>query len=129
LSNIDIRNHDKILTFKTLWLKEQYQKLRMDPELSDYTNDELKEYLLKIYDGRKIYNGRLYNNATNDNQVMTQEQFINKYLNEPVILSGYSCLYQNQDNSINISAKALENLGDMRKFYKKKMEAAEHRKS
>ena len=57
---------------------------------------------------------------------MTQEQFINKYLNEPFILSGYSCLYKNQNDSINISSAALENLGEMRKFNKKKMEAAEH---
>ena len=48
------------------------------------------------------------------------------YLNEPYILSGYSCFYKNQDNSINISSAALENLGNMRKKYKKQMEAAEH---
>lgn len=48
------------------------------------------------------------------------------YLNEPYVLSGYACFYQNQDNSVNISSAALENLGDMRKFNKKKMEAAEH---
>lgn len=35
-------------------------------------------------------------------------------------------MYENQDNSVNISSAALENLGDMRKFNKKKMEAAEH---
>lgn len=48
------------------------------------------------------------------------------YLNEPYVLSGYACFYQNQDNSVNISSAALENLGDMRKVNKKKMEAAEH---
>lgn len=57
---------------------------------------------------------------------MTQEQFINMYLNEGYILSGYACMYKNQENSINISSAALENLGNMRKKYKKKMEAAEH---
>ena len=57
---------------------------------------------------------------------MTQEQFINEYLNKPYILSGYACFYQNQDNMVNISSAALENLGEMRKFNKKKMEAAPH---
>ena len=57
---------------------------------------------------------------------MTQEQFINEYLNKPYILSGYSCLYKNQDDAVNISSAALKNLGDMRKFNKNKMEAAEH---
>jgi len=110
-----------------LWLKDQFQKLRSDPELDDISNDELKKYLLEIYDKRKVVNGRLYNNATEDNEIMTQEQFINEYLNKPYILSGYACFYENQENSINISSKALENLGDMRKVYKKKMEASEHR--
>ena len=81
---------------------------------------------MKVYETRRIVKGRLYNNATSDNTVLTQEQFINMYLNEPYVLSGYACFYQNQDNSINISSAALENLGDMRKVNKKKMEAAEH---
>lgn len=82
--------------------------------------------MLKIYEKRYLVNCRLYNNATADNQIMTQEQFINEYLNKPYILSGYSCFYKNQDDGINISAAALENLGDLRKVNKKKMEAAEH---
>lgn len=68
----------------------------------------------------------MYNNATADNTILTQEQFINMYLNEPYILSGYACFYRNQHDSINISSAALENLGAMRKVNKKKMEAAEH---
>lgn len=82
--------------------------------------------MLKAYDERHLCQGRLYNNTTNKDRIMNQEDFINIFLNKPYILSGYACLYENQDNSVNISAAALENLGDMRKFNKKKMEAAEH---
>lgn len=57
---------------------------------------------------------------------MTQEQFINEYLNYPYILSGYACFYKTQNEGLNITAAALENLGEMRKVNKKKMEAAEH---
>lgn len=96
--------------------------------MKDVSNEDLKKYLLETYEKRRLVNGRLYNNTTNDNIIMNQEQFINEYLNKPYILSGYSCFYKNQDDSINISSAALENLGDMRKFNKKKMEAAEHRK-
>lgn len=57
---------------------------------------------------------------------MTQENFINMYLKEPYILTGYSCFYKTQDDAINISSAALDNLGQMRKVNKKKMEASEH---
>jgi hypothetical protein len=56
---------------------------------------------------------------------MTLEQFINLFLNSTFILSGYNTLYKNQDEEINIGALALENLLNMRKFYKNKMEASE----
>ena len=56
---------------------------------------------------------------------MYLEQFINLFLNSTYILSGYNCLYKNQDEEINIGALALENLLNMRKFYKNKMEASE----
>lgn len=125
---LDIRNRDMSvpLTFKQLWLQERFKKLRMEPELDKISNDELKRYLLKVYDRRRLSEGRLCNSATAENQVMNQEQFINMYLNKPYILSGYACFFENQDNSTNISSAALENLGDRRKFNKKKMEAAEH---
>lgn len=94
--------------------------------MTGVSNEEIKKYLLKKFDERRLVNGRLYNNATADNSIMNQEQFIDTYLNKPYILSGYSCFYENQDNSVNISSAALSNLGAMRKFNKKKMEAAEH---
>lgn len=125
---LDIRNRDmtKPITFKTLWLQEMYKKLRMEPALDGISAEEIKKYLMKVYDDRRIVSGRLYNNQTSENNIMTQEEFINLFLNKPYILSGYACLYENQDNSVNVSSAALENLGDMRKFNKKKMEAAEH---
>jgi len=116
----------KSITFKELWLKEQFKKLRESEIADKFTNQELKEFLLNKYSSRRVSEGRFFNNSTSDNEIMTQEQFINKYLNEPLILSGYACLYKNQNDSVNISSKALENLGEMRKFNKKKMEAAEH---
>lgn len=91
----------------------------MDPELNDFSNEELKNYLLRIYENRRLTTGRLFNNANNENVAMTQEQFINTYLNEPYILSGYGCFYKNQNDSVNLSSAALENLGNMRKKYKK----------
>lgn len=128
MKNLDIRNRDmtKTITFKQLWILDQFKKLRLDKDLDSYTNDELKEYLLKKYDSRNLINGRLYNNTNEDNEIINQEQFINKFLNEPDILSGYSCLYKNQKNSVNIGASAIEELLNRRKFYKKKMEAADH---
>jgi len=114
------------LTFKSLWLQDQFQKLRSDPDLDDYTNEELRDYLLKVYDKRYISEGRLFNNVTNDNSIITQEQFINQYLNEPYILSGYGVFFKDQDNATNISSAALENLGKMRNEYKEKMKSAEH---
>lgn len=98
----------------------------MDKRLDKFSNEELKQFLLKKFDERRLVNGRLYNNATQDNVVMNQETFINWYLNKPYILSGYSCFYKNQDDSVNISSAALENLGVSRSFNKKKMEAAPH---
>ena len=90
---LDIRNRDMSvpLTFKQLWLQERFKKLRMEPELDKISNDELKRYLLKVYDKRRLSEGRLYNSATAEDQVMNQEQFINMYLNKPYILSGYAC--------------------------------------
>lgn len=107
-------------------MQDQLKKLRSNPALKDISDKELIEFVSKKYNERRTVEGRIYNNATSDNSIVTVEQFINMYLNKPYILSGYSCFYKNQDNSVNISSAALENLGDMRKFNKKKMEDAEH---
>lgn len=89
-------------------------------------NKTLYDYLNEKYEQRRLVNGRMYSDTKNTNFQMNQEQFINTYLNKPYILSGYSCLYENQDNVTNISSAALENLGAMRKINKKKMEEAPH---
>ena len=125
---MDIRNRDmsKPLTFRMLWIKTEFERLRRAFTPEEYSNEFLKEYLLKKYEEKYNPKGRFYNNTTSENQVMTLEQFTNIYLNNPYILSGYACLYKNQHDSINIGAAALEFLLSSRKKYKKKMEAAEH---
>jgi len=126
---INIRNerdYSKILTFKMLWLKEQFTRLRKIYDPSEVSNEELKNLLLKKYEKRRLVNGRLYSNVTQKNEVVTQEQFIDFYLNNPYILSGYATLYKNQEESINISASALKSLLDSRSFYKKKMKESKY---
>jgi len=92
----------------------------------EVSNESLKEYLLKTYDERNTLTGRFFNNVTRKNTIMTLEQFIDTYLNMPYILSGYTTLFKNQDDSINIGAAALEFLLDSRSKYKAKMQAAEY---
>lgn len=36
MKKIDIRKKEKNETFQTLWLKDQFQKFRMNPELDRY---------------------------------------------------------------------------------------------
>jgi DNA polymerase elongation subunit (family B) len=127
--NLEIRknrDYSKTMSFKQLWLQEQFQKLRKVYDPTEVSNDELKKLLLSEYDKRRVVTGRMYSNTTNKNEVMTQEQFIDYFLNKPLILSGYSTLYENQDNSTNIGSAALKFLLDSRKTFKKKMEESEY---
>jgi hypothetical protein len=127
--NINIRknrDYNKVMSFKQLWLQEQFQKLRKVYDPSEVSNNDLKDLLLAEYDKRRIVSGRLFSNTTNKNEAMTQEQFLDYFLNKPIILSGYSTLYENQDNSTNIGSAALKFLLDSRKIYKKKMEESEY---
>jgi hypothetical protein len=127
--NINIRknrDYNKVMSFKQLWLQEQFQKLRKVYDPSEVSNNDLKDLLLSEYDKRRVVNGRLFSNTTNKNEAMTQEQFLDYFLNKPIILSGYSTLYENQDNSTNIGSAALKFLLDSRKIYKKKMEESEY---
>jgi DNA polymerase elongation subunit (family B) len=57
---------------------------------------------------------------------MNQEQFIDLFLNNHYIVSGYATLYEDQENSINIGSAALKFLLDSRKVYKTKMENSKH---
>jgi hypothetical protein len=127
--NLEIRkdrDYSKAISFKQLWLKEQYSRLRKIYDPSEVSNEELKELLLSEYDKRRLVNGRFYSNTNQKNEVMNQEQFVDFFLNKPYILSGYSVLYENQDNSINIGSSALKMLLDSRKVFKKKMEESEY---
>jgi hypothetical protein len=127
--NLDIRNnrdYSKALTFKSLWLKEQYSRLRKIYDPSQLSNEEIKDILLKKYNERRLVVGRLYSNTTQKNEAMNQEQFIDLYLNKPYILSGYAALYEDHGSSINIGSSALKFLLDSRKNFKKKMEESEY---
>jgi hypothetical protein len=127
--NTDIRknrDYSKVMSFKKLWLQEQFKKLRKIYETSEISNDEIRELLLKEYEGRRLVKGRFYSNTDGKNEVMDQEQFIDYFLNQPLILSGYSTLYKNQENSINIGAQALKFLTDSRSIFKKRMEESEY---
>lgn len=120
------RDYSKVISFKQLWIKEQFSKLRKIYDPSEVSNDILKKLLLEAYDKRRLVQGRFFSNTTFTNEVMDQEQFINLYLNSPCILSGYATLYKNQSESINISSEALKFLGDSRNIFKKKMESSEY---
>jgi hypothetical protein len=127
--NLEIRknrDYSKIMSFKKLWLQEQYKKLRKIYDPSEISNDEIRDLLLKEYENRRLVNGRFYSNTDGKNQIMNQEQFIDYFLNQPLILSGYSTLYTNQENSINIGAQALKFLTDSRGIFKKKMEESDY---
>jgi hypothetical protein len=120
------RDYNEMITFKSLWMKEQFQRLRKIYTKDELSKEEIIEILLEAYSKRRLVEGRLYNNRTNDNEVMNQEQFIDLFLNRPYILSGYAALYENQDNSINIGSAALEFLLSSRKKYKKLQEQSEY---
>ena len=125
--NIEIRNErdfGKSIFFQQLWMQEQYSRLRKIYSKEEVSNEQLKQLLLKKYSERKLIKGRLYSNTTNDNTVLTQEQFIDLFLNKEYILSGYAVLYKDQKNSVNIGSMALKFLLDSRKVFKKKMEAS-----
>jgi hypothetical protein len=127
--NINIRkgrDYAKPVTFKSLWLREQYQKLRKIYDPTELSNEELKQLLVSEYEKRRLVQGRFYSNTTQKNEVMNQEQFVDLFLNKPLILSGYAALYENQDNSINIGSSALKTLLDSRKVFKRKMEESEY---
>ena len=127
--NLEIRkdrDYTKPVTFKSLWLKEQFARLRKVYDPGEVSNEELKNLLLSEYDKRRLVKGRLYSNMTQKNEVMTQEQFIDYFLNKPYILSGYATFYEDQSHSVNIGSSALKFLLDSRKVYKKKMEESEY---
>lgn len=114
----------KITSFKVEWLKENYSRLRVIYSKEDMSNDELKEFLLSEYDKRSNPIGRFFNNVTNDNKEMNVENFINYYLNNDYILTGYNVLIKNQETSKPVAIEALKYILAQRKVYKNKMEEA-----
>jgi hypothetical protein len=116
----------KPTSFKLKWIQEQAQRLRRYYSPEEVSNDELKRVLLAAYEKRYSPVGRMYNNLTKDNEVMKAEDFINEYLNGTYVLTGYNVLVGSQsDGPRPINILALEDILDKRKFYKKKMQAAE----
>jgi hypothetical protein len=127
--NLNIRNgrdYSKIFTFKALWLREQYTRLRKIYDPSEISNEELRIFLLNKYEQRRLVEGRLYSNTNQKNEIINQEQFIDLFLNRPYILSGYATFYENQSDGINIGSAALKFLLDSRKKYKKMQEESEY---
>ena len=125
--SLEIRNNrdfSKTITFRELWLKEQYSRLRKVYTKEEVSGAEIQKLLFKKYDERRIVEGRLYSNATEENEIMNQEEFINTFLNSEYTLSGYATFFKDQANSVNIGSSALKFLLDSRSVYKKKQEAS-----
>ena len=112
-------------SFKLKWLQEQFTRLRKLYSAEELSNEELKVFLVNEYNKRKTVNGRLYNNTTKDNKIMSIESFINMFLNDDNILTGYNTLVKNQYNNKTIAIDALVYILGQRGVYKKKMQEAE----
>ena len=113
--------------FMKCWLLEQKEKIRRVIPEEKLSDQDLQNYLINVYKTRKKDSwGRLYNNTNNSNTKINVETYINKYLSDDLILSGYNCLFKDHKNSMNIIAMAIDTLLKNRKVNKNKMEAAEH---
>lgn len=111
---------NKKISFKYLWLKDNFDKIRMRYSPEELSNQEIQKYLMEEYDKRYKPVGRFMSNVTCENEVMSLEKFINKIINEDCIVSGYCTLFKNHEHK-NIAAEALKLLLDSRKKYKKLM--------
>jgi hypothetical protein len=120
------RDFSKNVTFKELWMKDQLYKLRRIYSKDEVSNEEIRNLLEEEYAKRKLVKGRLYNNMNQSNEAITQEQFIDLFLNKPYIMSGYATLYEDQNTQVNIGSAALSFLLDSRKTFKNKMEKSEY---
>lgn len=126
MAHFDLRNRDmtKKKTFAYLWVEASYKKLRLRFSPEEVSDDELRKFLIAKYEARYRPIGRFFNNITYKNVSMSLEAFMNKVLNDEVILSGYCTLFA--DHKVrNIAAEALTDLLDKRKYYKKLMEQQE----
>ena len=123
---MDIRKLTKQVTFKQLWIRDQFEKIRLAVPAEVISNEDLLKKLAAIYETRHVSEGRFFNNLSNENMIMTQEGFINRFLNCPYVLSGYAALFENQDNVKSVSSDALNDLRTSRKKFKKMMGQAEY---
>ena len=112
-------------SFKIEWLRQMVTQIRKCVDTTVISNEELKLTLLEIYENRRTVKGRFFNNNTNVNKIMSVEEFINYFLNNDCILTGYNVLIKNQNVQTSIAIKALENILNQRKYYKNLMEKSE----
>ena len=126
MKHFDIRkSREKKVSFKFLWMKEMFEKIRLMISADQLSNEELQKYLMKVYDERYQPVGRFMNNISKTNKKMSLETFINWYINSDMILSGYCCLFKNHQTK-NIAANALTYILNQRKYYKNKMNEFEY---
>ena len=116
---------EKPTTFKLEWAKAQYDVIRTIYSKEDISDETLYKYIISEYEKRYIHSGYIYNNVKNEYQKLTQEEFINYYLNSDAILSGYATLFNNQNKKHILSFDLLTSLLGTRKKYKKQMLVAE----
>ena len=115
MKHFDIRKkREKKVSFKFLWMKEMFEKIRLMISPDELSNEELQKYLMKVYDERYQPMGRFMNNISKTNKKMSLETFINWYINSDMILSGYCCLFKNHETT-NIAANALTYILNQRK--------------
>ena len=72
---------NKKISFKYLWLKDNFDKIRMRYSPEELSNQEIQKYLMEEYDKRYKPVGRFMSNVTCENEVMSLEKFINKIIN------------------------------------------------
>ena len=119
---LDIRNKAKKTSFANLWFIDSFRKLRMVYTPEQISDADLKQYLINKYRKRYLAKGRFYSNVLRKNELMTIEEFIDKFLNDDdVILSGYGCLFKSQDIQTSMALTAVKTLLARRKTNKKTM--------
>jgi hypothetical protein len=109
------------ISFKLLWLKTQFDRLRKIYTKDEVSNEELKNLLIKKYDERVDPMGRLFNPTNNQNEQMSLEQYLNYFLNSGNIITGYNVLIKNQDTAKSAAIDALTFILNVRTQYKNEM--------
>ena len=72
MKHFDIRKkREKKVSFKFLWMKEMFEKIRLMISPDELSNEELQKYLMKVYDERYQPMGRFMNNISKTNKKMS----------------------------------------------------------